>query len=53
MKGGKAGREKHYSPIRFILEARKRSNEEQQGRFVAFGRERDGMGRLMPTETVN
>jgi hypothetical protein len=39
-------REPHYSPIKFILEA-KADSPTPQGKFVAFSQERDGLGRLL------
>ena len=38
--------EPHYSPIKFILEA-KADNPTPQGKFVAFSQERDGLARLL------
>lgn len=40
-------KEKHYSPVKFMLEAKRKFSQTIHGEFVPFGHERDGLGRLI------
>ena len=44
-------REPHYSPVKFILEA-KTNHPSPQGKFVPFSQERDGLGRLIKPQNI-
>ena len=46
-----AQREPHYSPIKFILDA-KINLSSPQGKFVPFSQERDGLGRLIKPQNI-
>ena len=53
MKGQPKTKDPHYSPIKFILEAKKGLNSTLHGQFVPFSQERDGLGRLIRKDNLS